>query len=340
MAWSFSNSVGYRGYAKITPTGGEAATLLATGGNINLTQDPLTSQGVWGATPDVAAQIVAWAYNYLRLEGSISYDLTKGPVYNAIRAFAFASREDGADIIMKPDGGNGFDGTGYCSGATFSCSEGQIVTGDINFVGDADGGNAIIADGEDKAGQDGSQYEEIFGSGGTTETTHEETSTSMTIENGEVTNVESSSSFSTETTGTVAGEGAVIAYWATKVNGVDDAISWNVSYNSDIQLLKCCTGSAEPPIGADYVLLGDMSGDGSFTVFTLKGDFEPENYHKVKTNFNIKVGNAGTILIPYAIINSGSTAIQTGASYITADFNFTAVGDGQKGPVSLSYGAE
>lgn len=296
MAWAFSNSVGYRGYASIDGT-----ALLATGGNINLTQDPLTSQGVWGATPAAAAQVVAWAYNYLRLEGSISYDLTKGAVYTAINTFAFSGRENGANIVMKPDGGNGYEGTGYCSGATFSCSEGQIVTGDINFIGDADGENAITAEGEDEAGNGGSQYGTIFGSNA----------------------------------GTVAGEGAVIAYWATKVNGVDDAISWNCSYNADIQLLKCCSGASNAPIGADYVLLGDMSGDGSFTVFTLKGDFDSSSYHGVKTDFDITVGSAGTIKIPYAIINSGSTAIQTGASYITADFNFTAVGDGTNGPISL-----
>ena len=297
MAWQFSNSVGYRGYAKIGK-----ATLLATGGNINITQDPLTSQGIWGATPEAAAQVVAWAYNYLRVEGSISYDLTKGPVYEVLREWAFLQRDTAKEILMKPDGGNGYAGEGYCSGASFGCSEGQIVTGDVNFVGDA-GGDAggIIAGGEGNAGADGSQYGDIFGAN----------------------------------TGTVAGEGALIAYWATSVNGVDDAISWNVSYNSDIQLLKCCTGDNKAPIGADYVLLGDMSGDGSYTVFTLKGDFDVEGFHTVKTAFNIKVGDAGTIKIPYAIISSGSTSVQTGSSYITADFNFTAVGDGTNGPVSL-----
>lgn len=315
MAWGFKKSVGYRGYAKLTPKNGTAATFLATGGSLNINQDPLTSQGIWGATPAAAAQVVAWAYNYLRVEGSISYDLTKGNVYKAIKNFAFSNRDKGASIVLKPDGGNGFTGEGYCSGATFSCSEGQIVTGDINFIGDAgasDGG--IVANGDDNAGKDGSQYNNIFGSAGS---------------------------------GKVAGEGAVIAYWATYINGIENVTSWNASYSSDVQLLCCCTnshkslnskftgGGDKPPLGADYAILGDMTGDGSYTIFTLKGDFAPSGIQSVKKNFNITVGSAGTIKIPYAIISSASTAIQTGTSYITADFNFTAVGDGTNGPLSL-----
>ena len=299
MAWSFSKSAGYRGYAQI----GETA-LLTTGGQISVNQEPLTSTGVWGATPDVAAQTVAWAYNYLRVEGNISYELTKGAVWGAVKSFAFTARDSATNIIMKPDGGNGFEGEGYCSGVSFSCSEGQLVSGDINFIGDADADEGgITAEGESGAGGT-SQYDNIFSGGGD-----------------------------------VPGEGAVIAYWATGITGIDDVISWNCSYNSDIQLLKCCTGGKtgvkEPPVGADYVILGDMSGDGSYTIFTLKGDFAPAGMQNVKKTFNIKVGDAGLIKIPYALVSSGSTSMQTGSSYITADFNFTAIGNGKQGPIVM-----
>ena len=46
----FSHAVGYRGLCSIKPKSDEKATvLLCTGGNINLTQDPIMSGGVWGA---------------------------------------------------------------------------------------------------------------------------------------------------------------------------------------------------------------------------------------------------------------------------------------------------
>jgi hypothetical protein len=293
MGWSFSNAVGYRGFAKI----GEIP-LLATGGQISLNQDPLLSSGVWGAGYKNAAANIAWAYNYLRLEGNISYELTKGSVWSKVQSFAFTNRTSSTDIELKPDGKNGYKGPGFCSGVSFSCSEGQLVTGDINFIGDAGASdNAITADGSGNNAEAGGYYDKI------------------------------------------GGADKVIAYWATSVNGVTDAISWNCSYNSDIQLLKCCDGSVTAPVGADYVLLGDMSGDGSYTIFTLKGDFKPSSYHGIK-DLTITIADVGSIKIPKALVSSGSTSIQTGASYITADFNFTAVGDGTGAPISMTGGGD
>ena len=70
-----------------------------------------------------------------------------------------------------------------------------------------------------------------------------------------------------------------------------------------------------------------MSGDGSYTIFRLAGDFNPQSYHKEKTNLQFNVSK-GWIKIPKAIISSGSTSMATGASYITAEYSFTALGDG------------
>lgn len=292
MAWSFSNAVGYRGYATLDGT-----TLLATGGQISLNQDPLLSSGVWGAGHQNAAANIAWAYNYLRLEGNVSYELTKGDVWTKVKSFAFDARTTSKTIVLKPDGANGYSGSAYCSGVSFSCSEGQLVSGDINFMGDAgNSSSAITANGVANSaslGAGASNYAAI------------------------------------------GGADKVIPYWATKVTGITDTISWNCSYNSDIQLLKCCTGSSTAPIGADYVLLGDMSGDGSYTIFTLKGDFVPSNYHGEK-NLTIEIAGAGNISIPKALVSSGSTSLQTGASYITADFNFTAIGNGTNAPISMT----
>ena len=110
---------------------------------------------------------------------------------------------------------------------------------------------------------------------------------------------------------------------------MDTIIKVSAIYPHDIKLSKeICWG--------DYVILGDMSGDGSYTIFTLKGDFDPTGMQNVKTSFNITVGDAGTISIPYALVSSGSTSMQTGSSYITADFNFTAIGNGQQGPILMN----
>ena len=46
--------------------------------------------------------------------------------------------------------------------------------------------------------------------------------------------------------------------------------------------------------------------------------------------------NSKTVLIPNALINSGSTSMATGASYISCDYSFTAMGDGVNG-VMLMY---
>jgi hypothetical protein len=76
----------------------------------------------------------------------------------------------------------------------------------------------------------------------------------------------------------------LVPYWKTKVmaNGKDetDIISWSCSYNSDIQMLKCCNMETSAPLSADYILLGDMTGDCNYTVFTLRGNFNPAKYHE------------------------------------------------------------
>jgi hypothetical protein len=79
-----------------------------------------------------------------------------------------------------------------------------------------------------------------------------------------------------------------------------------------------------------------MSGDGSYTIFTLKGDFVPSSYHGVKENLEFAIAGAGSMKVPKALVSSGSTSIQTGASYVTADFNFTAIGDGTNAPLSMT----
>ena len=285
MALTFSHAVGYRGYCSLNST-----SILCTGGNINLTQEPIMGSGVWGAGYANATQI-AYAWNYLQLEGSANFQLTTGGVWDALKTACFTDRTTAADITLKPDGKNGFSGNGWCSSLSFEASEGSAINGSFNFKGDPSGNN-ITADGSGDTSAKGM------------------------------------------TNGNPGFAGAtLIPYWQTKVkaNEIDekDIISWSCSYNSDIQMLKCCNLESTAPLSADYILLGDMTGDCSYTVFTLKGNFNPSSYHQEKKNLTFYVGNENTyIKIPLAIINSASTSMATGASYITAGYSFTALGDG------------
>lgn len=292
MALTFSHAVGYRGICSINST-----KVLCTGGNINLTQEPIVGSGVWGAGYENAAQI-AYAWNYLQLEGSANFQLTTGGVWGALKKACFTARTNATQILLLPDGRNGFNGEGWCSSLSFEASEGSAISGSFNFKGDPSGNN-ITAQGEGDT-------------------------TAKGVSNG-------NPGFAGAT---------LIPYWQTKVTtdagDETDIISWNCSYNSDIQMLKCCNLEQTAPLSADYILLGDMTGDCSYTVFTLKGNFNPSSYHKEKTNLTFHVGTEGTITIPKAIVNSASTSMATGASYITAEYSFTALGDGSGSIMSMS----
>ena len=298
MALQFSHAVGYRGYCALA---GKA--ILCTGGSISLTQDPIMGSGVWGAGYANAAPI-AYAWNYLNLQGSANFELTRttgktgnDSVWGKLKSFAFTDRTSQQQITLYPDGRNGFKGPGWLSSLSFDASQGAALSGSFNFKGDPSGNN-IKSSGEGDTSSNG-------------------------VSNGKV-------DFAGET---------LVPYWNTRVtdNGTQltDVISWSCSYNSDIQMLKCCNNESSAPISADYILLGEMSADGNYTIFRIKNDFDPKSYHQQKTNLTFEIGS-GSIQIPLAIVNSGSTSMATGASYITSQFSFTALGDGTKSIMSMS----
>ena len=148
MAMQFSHAVGYRGLASI-----RGQTLLCTGGNISLTQDPIMSGGVWGAGYANAAPI-AYAFNYLSLEGSINFEWVQNQgggtsqMWNVMKEFAFTDRTTASAMKIQPDGKNGFNGNGWCSSLSFEASEGAALTGSCNFKGDPGQEDSIVADGE------------------------------------------------------------------------------------------------------------------------------------------------------------------------------------------------
>ena len=350
----FSHAVGYRGLCSITPNGGKATPLLCTGGNINLTQDPIMSGGVWGAGYANAAPI-AYAFNYLSLEGSINFEwVNNKDVWEALQKFAFTDRTEASTVHMLPDGVNGFHGDGWCSSISFEASEGAALTGSMNFKGDpSDEAGGIVSDddvltlGIDKA--------QKLGTSSINRLDGQDQSDKL--------------KFGTGYNGVNLAGATLIPYWNTKVSTyikgqgfvtVDDVINWSCSYNSDLQVLKCCSyqknlnEETNTPIGADYILCGEMSGEGSLTVFALRESgacsFAPTGFHTRKNYLTSTLGgfqdawditsnDTGTpmwVTVPNALINSGSTAMATGASYITCDYSFTAIGDGVNSVVMMS----
>ena len=316
MSTVFSGDVGYRGLVKLNNT-----ILLATGGQININHDPIFSSGVWGAGYQNAAEQVAYANNYLKLEGSFDFELTSGQGLSAVNAFAFTNRgsTSGTAIEILPNGQHGFKGVGWCSSFGFSASEGAVVTCNAGFSSfiDTSVDNKIL------------------------------TGTSGNSANG-----------AAGTDGLPFDANGLFPYWATQVykggSKVNDVTAWGCDYSSEVVPLKCCgvnsTGgiayadTAGAPLGPDYILIGTMTAQGNYTVFRLQGDFAPEKYHSSgKMQFEMAPSKTPStpeahILIPTAINSSGSTSIQTGSSYITAEFSFTAIGDGTKPPLSIQTG--
>lgn len=352
----FSHAVGYRGLCSIQPKDDEKATvLLCTGGNINLTQDPIMSGGVWGAGYANAAPI-AYAFNYLSLEGSVNFEWVNNKnVWEALRKFAFIDRTDATTVNMLPDGVNGFHGDGWCSSISFEASEGAALTGSMNFKGDpSDEAGGIVSSND------------VY-TLGINRATKLGTSDSINRLDGQDQSVKLK--FGTGNNGVDLAGATLIPYWNTKVSTydkdggfteVDDVINWSCSYNSDLQVLKCCSygkhlnETTKTPIGADYILCGEMSGEGSLTVFALRESgacsFAPTGFHTRKNYLTFTLGgfqetwdinsnDTGTpmwVTVPNALISSGSTAMATGASYITCDYSFTAIGDGVNSVVMMS----
>lgn len=319
MALTFKHATGYHGIAAIGSQPGETGKnnckkILCTGGSITLNQDPISSTGVWGANSPSAAQI-AYAYNYLRLEGQANYEVTSG-IWETLKSFAIINKtnETGTYVVLRPDGTHGFAGFAWCNQISFECSEGAALTGSISLLGDPSGDN---------------------------------------ITTGEATDSFAANGFGETDASSLAGA-TLIPYYCTAASvgttSGQEIISWNTSCNTDMQLLKLCKGETTVPLAADYIVCGEITCDGSISVFQLKGDFAPASYHKAKEahftyyepseqgNGDVLFGNQKEIFIPKVLYSSGSTSMTTGSSYIQADFNFTGYGNGKNAADSPENG--
>ena len=304
MALAFSHAVGYHGIAAFgkgtlsddtfTITPNSFKMLLATGGQVNINYDPIDSAGVWGANAAHAMKI-AYAKNYPRLEGNVSFELTN--VYPSP-----GLGTDGNDaVLLYPDGSHGFKGRAWGNTFSVECNEGSAMASSQGFIGDPSGDNlsaGVASDSFWKTNSDVNQSAPDF----TGATLIPYYCGYVSIDNG------SNSSSSTF-----------------------EVISWTYNSNRDLQLLKLCDGSGPTaPSAADYIVQGEKTVDGNLTVFQIRSQFK-DNFSASPT-FGYKYSEGGTTKtieyrVPNAYFTSKSTSLTTGSSYIQCDFSFNGYGD-------------
>ena len=336
MAVNFTYDIGYMGTVKLadpstTVTAGTipsgAVSVLATGGNLSVEQSPMFSSGVWGAGWYVAAQQIAYAPNYITTTGSVNFQLTKGDAFDKIQNFAFEKRNEGMIICILPNGKAGYYGKGWCQSCSFSASQDAIVTGDFGFkTGNVqncintdswtDSDSAVKTGSADLNNDFGDNYLNVypFWASGV-----------CLDKSGDTTRPDTNQAVS----------------WSQGKR--DDIIDWNASYSSQLVLVATCSNytSVEASKQAKYCALGTMSADGSFTIFKVAQDLDPDQIRQCR-KCTIEMGAASSpaskdkIIFGSIVFSNGSTDVQTGSSFIQSSFNFTALGNGKSPIMSLT----
>ena len=118
-------------------------------------------------------------------------------------------------------------------------------------------------------------------------------------------------------------------------NHSTDVINWSCSYNSDLQVLKCCNYQSTPPIAPDYILCGEMSGEASVTTFNKSGISVNSGFHE-QQGIAFYIGKYRRVVLPLVLCSSKSTSMATGSSYLTCDMSYTALGNGYDSILSMN----
>lgn len=343
----FSGDTGYRGVVKLSKDGKvtdytdntQMIILLATSGQFSQTHNPIFSSGDWGAGYMNISEQVAYANNIIRVEGSMGCEVTAGDGFTAMKNFAFTNRgtANGTSLLIYPNGETGFRGVGWCTSLSFSMSQDAILTADMNWSSYIDGESNTITTGENSNSP--------YGASGTESGTKPPAALPF-VYNG------------------------LYPYWGSWVTGSSgkfhDIMSWTAAYDSSIEMLKCCDtenakgsslmstgeGVNSAPVAPDYLGLGPMSANCSWEIFKLGDQFDYNKFHaETKAEFTITTpmdgenrtttgANKHTILLPKIVCNSNSSQIQTGNGWITASFQYNAIGDGKGAPMDIDRAAD
>lgn len=343
MSVDFTYDIGYMGVVKLggnnfTPynsatssfaVDSSATTILATGGNINVQQTPIFTTGVWGAGWYNAAQQIAYAPNFITTSGSVNYELTIGDAFTNLQDFAFEKRNQGKTIYILPNGKAGYYGKAWCEGCSFSASQDAIVTGDFNFKT----GNVQNCINTGSYTDDDPQVKQ-----GTANVNQDFTSDYLAVFPFWASGVCLDMSGDT-----IRPEQNQAVNWDENAGTArNDIIDWNASYSSQLVLVATCANydSVQKSKQAKYCALGTMTADGSFTIFKVAGDLDPDKIRECR-KCTIEMGPAcqpdkkAKIIFGSIIFSSGSTDVQTGSSFIQSSFNFSALGNGRNPVMSL-----
>lgn len=325
MAVTFTYDIGYMGVVKLNST-----PLLATGGNLNIQQQPIFTTGVWGAGWYTAAQQIAYAPNYITTSGSVNYQLTGGKAFTQLQNFAFEKRNQGAIFEILPNGIAGYMGRGWCQSCSFSASQDAIVTGDAGFkTGNVQDciqtGSVSDTAAKYGAGSGGSNYlNDSFGESYLN--VFPFWASGVCLKQAENANRPANNQ-------TLSWDAA----------GRDDIIDWNANYSSELALVATCANysTLAESKQAKYCALGTMNADGSFTIFRVAEDLDPDKIRQcrmctIEMGTAADPGNKAKIIFGSIVFSSGSTDIQTGSSVIQSSFNFTALGNGRNPIMSLT----
>lgn len=317
---SFSYDIGYSGVVKLA-----GKQVLATGGNMSVQYTPLYTSGVWGAGWYNATEKIAYAPNYVTLSSSVNYQLTAG-ITSDLSEWAFTNRNTAKSYQILPNGKAGYSGTAYCTGCSFSASQDAIVSGDISLkTGDIQG--SITTGSLSSTDSLGSGSLSSFCAGYLDVYPFWASGVYFEIA-------------SDNTTRTSASSASTSSLQA-------DVLDWNASYSSDLVFVMTCCGTSDTLSTADgagvlqakYCCLGAMDATGSFTIFKISKELNPNAIRSAR-NCHIELRKSdGTgeckILFGKIILDSGSTDLQTGTSFIQSSFNFSALGNGSAPPMAF-----
>ena len=334
-----TDQIGYHGIVKIG-----TKIVLATGGNLSLATTPLYTTGIWGAGYKNAVQKIAYAPNYVTLDSSVNFELASG-FADALESNAFQNRGSAASYTICPNGVAGYSGnSAFITGCSFSVSQDAIVTGDFNLkTGDV---NHFLA-----SNSSNSSFLLLGAGGGAISSISSSYldvypfwASSVILQNNQDT-ARGSASTLTVSSSTTSFSSTTTDAWMPQTT------DWNANYSSDLVFINTCRGISQnsnltqnSTLMARYCAIAPMQASGSFTVFALSDMLNPFNFRQLrKCNINMQRCDGDTdstirLLFGSIALNSGSTDVQTGTSFIQTSFNFDALGDGQQCPMMMQFG--
>ncbi len=322
-------AMGYSGFAQFVDGGGTKVTLLTTSSSINTNPNPILSQAAlgygWANAPDASH----YAEGVLVYQGGIGFDMQAiNGVWGFLRDFAIYDRAQPKTLWYSPDGTRIFKYTApaspltdaslpsaftgaWCESFGLSTSADQLVTSNMNVI-------ALIRSEVDlSTGYFGNEAGYLEGAN---ITQFENTQPLNPLSGGEPLNT------------------SPVPFWKTtaslKVNDVEVAgpttstqvMAWNTNLANNTQVVKTCSGERK----AMCVVVGPMAVDGSVTLYSPGGVWDPILTHKIvadNSNFSVDILGASTytVALPAIMLQGDDYSLNVGAP-VSRTFNLKGLG--------------